>query len=238
MSMKHTLAAVLILSALSAFADNVPIVQWDVETGKLVPKPYDISPRRGESVNYEPRFVSYAVPMNITGAVVDFRFWYSGQSGYYSTTGSVMAATGRVHIAWYDALCPASNALNYEVRATIGTNVLARGYGLLNILPGSTGQATNGTVYQSLNWNTLNQSGGSAVLSNQMGSGSTWSGTQWTFGAGISATECTNIAQAVVGGATQGMATVTMLGAYLPTSTVVGGARRRQRGSPSPSQPP
>jgi len=205
MNMKNT-AAVLILSALSAFADNVPIVQWDIETGKLIPTPYNIQLRRGESVNYEPRFVSYAVPMNITGAVVDFRFWYSGQSGYYSTTGSVMAATGRVHIAWYDALCPASNALNYEVRATIGANVLARGYGSLTILTGSTGQATNGTVYTQLNWQTLNQLGGSAVLSNMMGSGSTWSGTQWTFAgvtpaAIVAAGGLTNVTQAQIGAA-------------------------------------
>lgn len=189
MRMRNKLAAALILCAVSAFADNVPIVQWDIETGKLVPTPYNISLRRGESVNYEPRFVSYAVPMNLTGAVIDLRYWYTGQSGYYATTGSVMAATGRVHIAWYDALCPASNALNYEVRATVGTNVLARGYGALTILAGSTGQATNGTVYSSLTWATIQQTGGPAILADS----ATWldtsnkaanatAGTTYTFG--------------------------------------------------------
>ena len=170
-------------AAMVAVADVVPTVQWDVETGRLAPVPYTLSIRRGESANLQPRFLSYNSPMVLTGATVQLRYWYTGQAGYYATTGSLMAATGRVQIAWYDALCPASNALNYEVRCTIGTNVLARAYGPLNLLTGTSGTETNGQVRTSLDWGLLDQTGGTAVLSNQMGSGATWNGSAWTFAA-------------------------------------------------------
>jgi hypothetical protein len=169
------------LMVASAVADVVPTVQWDVETGRLVPVPYTLSIRRGESAHLQPRFLTYNSPMTLTGATVHLRYWYTGQTGYYATTGSLMAATGRVQIAWYEALCPASNALNYEVRCTVGTNVLARAYGPLNLLTGTSGTETNGQVRTSINWSLVDQTGGPAVLSNQMGSGATWNGSAWTF---------------------------------------------------------
>jgi hypothetical protein len=181
--MKRTLLFALLSMAAVAIADVVPTVQWDVETGRLIPAPYALSIRRGESANLEPRFLSYNTAMNLTGSVVQLRYWYTGQTGYYAATGSLMTATGRVHIAWYDALCPASNALNYEVRATLGTSVLARAYGPLNLLAGSGGTQTNGTVWDEINWATTDQLGGTAVLSNQLGLGATWTGSNWTFAA-------------------------------------------------------
>jgi hypothetical protein len=241
--MKRTLLFALLSMAAVAIADVVPTVQWDVETGRLIPAPYALSIRRGESANLEPRFLSYNTAMNLTGSVVQLRYWYTGQTGYYAATGSLMTATGRVHIAWYDALCPASNALNYEVRATLGTSVLARAYGPLSLLAGSSGTATNGQVYQAINWGLLDQTGGTAVLSNQLGSGATWTGSNWTFAssgtsenfgtnaaflsvsnAAINAYPSSNPSNYVTATITNGLASTGyvagVVSGYLPTSTV------------------
>lgn len=174
-----------IILTLPAYADIVPPVRWDIETGRLEPRPFTIVIRRGENVKIEPRFLSYNTPINLTNAAVEMRYFSAYNSNtFYSVAGAVQAETGRVQVAWSDALNPTNNTLVYEIRATVGTNVLARAYGSLYLLGGMVGVNTGLTARTSINWATVSQSGGVAVLTNQMGSGSSWNGTQWTFGAG------------------------------------------------------
>jgi hypothetical protein len=208
------LFTVLLVAGVSAYADIVPPIRWDVETGRLEPRPYSLSIRRGESIKIEPRFTSYTAPISLTGATIEMRYSaaYDSES-FYTASGTAQSDTGRVQIAWNDSLNPTNNAMVYEIRATLGTNVLARAYGPLTFLGGMVGFNTGLVARTSLDWATVAQTGGSAVLSNQMGTGATWSGTQWEFAGGsggISALTATNIAQSVYSNNPSGYVTATI----------------------------
>lgn len=184
MKTKIIIALALSLAGL-VHADIVPPVRWDVETGRMEPRPYTLMIRRGENIKIEPRFLTYNAPMNLTNAAIEMRYSAAYNSpAFYSAPGTLQAETGRVQIAWSDALNPINNSMVYEIRATVGTNVLARAFGPFYVLGGMVGIYTGLTARTSINWATVSQSGGTAILANQMGSGSTWNGTQWTFGAG------------------------------------------------------
>jgi hypothetical protein len=179
------LFTILLVAGVSAYADIVPPIRWDVETGRLEPRPYSLSIRRGESITIEPRFTSYTVPIVVSNATIEMRYSAAYDSvSYYSAAGAVLTDTGRVQIAWNDSLNPTNASMVYEIRATVGTNVLARAYGPLIFLGGMVGINTGLTARTSLDWATVHQANGYAVLSNQMGSGATWSGSQWMFAGG------------------------------------------------------
>ena len=190
-----TLIHSLVISLLSitALADIVPPIKWDIETGRLEPRPYSLSIRRGESVKIEPRFMSYSTPISLTNTTVEMRYASDyDMATYYSVAGILHTDTGRVEIAWNDSLNPTNASMVYEIRATAGTNVLARAYGPLTFLGGMVGINTGLVARTSLDWATISQANGTAVLSNQMGSGATWSGSNWTFGAGADDLAWTN----------------------------------------------
>lgn len=192
--MKTRIMVVLLSLAGFVHADIVPPVRWDVETGRMEPRPYTLAIRRGENVKIEPRFLTYNVPMSLTNAAVEMRYSAAYNSAtFYSVFGTLQAETGRVQIAWSDALNPTNSSMVYEIRATVGTNVLARAFGSLYLLGGMVGLSTGLTARTSINWSTVAQSGGVAVLTNQMGSGAVWNGTQWTFGAGSVDLSFTNL---------------------------------------------
>lgn len=188
--MRTKLIAILSIVCATSFADIIPPVRWDVETGRLEPRPYSLSIRRGESLKIEPRFVSYSLPINLTNSTIEMRYSSAYDSEtYYSAVGTVQSETGRVQISWNDSLNPTNSALVYEIRATSGTNVLARAYGPLNFLGGMVGVNTGLMARSSIDWSSVSQLNGTAVLSNQMGSGATWNGSQWTFAGGGSGTD-------------------------------------------------
>jgi hypothetical protein len=180
--MKAVLITFLAAIATTSCATVVPPIRWDVETGRLEPRPYSLSIRRGESITIEPRFTSYTVPIVVSNAAIEMRYSAAYDSAtYYSVAGAPMSETGRVRIAWSDSLNPTNSRMVYEIRATVGTNILARSYGPLTFLGGMVGINTGLTARTSLNWATVQQANGYAVLSNQLGSGATWSGSNWVF---------------------------------------------------------
>ena len=184
--MQRYIIALIASLSTAACAQVTPSVQWDIETGALNPVPKAISIRRGETVNLEPRFKNHNTNMNLTGAAIEMRYGTNWNlATYYAATGAVQAAsTGRVIIGWTDALNPTTSALYYEIRATLSTQILARGYGSLTLLGGMAGVNTGLIARTSLDWATVSQSNGRAVLSNEMGSGATWTGSNWTFAGG------------------------------------------------------
>jgi hypothetical protein len=220
--MKHTLA-VFLLSIITALADITPIVQWDIETGRLVPVPYAISIRRGESVYLEPRFVNYSAAINLAGATVQMRYSPDNtMASYYAVTGSLMATTGRVHIGWADYLNPTNDALYYEIRATAGTNVLARSYGTLTLLWGIGGVNTGLTARTSINWPTVDQAGGNAILDN----GAAWIAvSNAAFSGGTGSDSVTNVTGGLLTltdkqiGLTAGVVSQAVAGVYQPAGT-------------------
>ena len=153
--------ALLVFAAVTIRADIIPIVQWDIETGRMNPTPYNLSIRRGESVKLQPRFLTYNTPINLTNATIQMRYSLEfNSSSFYAVAGTTLSDTGRIQIAWNDALNPTNNFSAYEIRATSGTNILARAFGYLSFLGGMSGINTGLVALTPLNWATVSQSGG------------------------------------------------------------------------------
>ena len=232
--MKTLLALILAATwAGCAGAQLAPAIRWDVQAGVMIPQARELSIRRGESVNIEPRYVLYGTNMALTGASVEMRYatnW--DMSAHYSVTGSIIAAdTGRVRVAWTDANSPTWTSGYYEIRAYNSSQTMARAYGALRMLGGMAGVNSSLVARTSIDWSTVAQSNGRAVLSNHMGSGASWNGTSWDFvGSGISAATATDIAVAVVApwtNQTAGYASTAMVYAVsnaIPTSPTQVGA--------------
>lgn len=135
----NLLAALILASAFVAAGQIPPVVKWDVETGKQTPTPQNLTIRRGESVNLQPRFLSYGAAISIpTNTAVEWRNGSTNTAQTYYLTNTVAnyvvaTDTGRVCIP-FGAWCePASDVSRYEI-AISGT--LIRAYGTLTMLAG------------------------------------------------------------------------------------------------------
>jgi hypothetical protein len=259
MHMKNTLAAVLILSALSAVASD-RVISQTVDTATARVQPQTIGFFRGESVSYTvtPRYGTNAIAVS-TNAQAYWTVTYSSNINYgvLNKTGTVTTAGVSVFAASItDTLMPAG-AYDSFVRIVdisgTSTSLVTASRSTLTVFKSPYAGTTSFPALSFLEPLWVAASGSVARLTDLAGyypasnpSGYVTSATSYTFAntnlgagvvvtngttvyvgtnaaaSGISATESTNIALAVTAGATQGMATVTMLGGYLPTNTALG----------------
>jgi hypothetical protein len=95
------LLCVLCASARVSLAQVIPL-RWDVETSR--PPSYGITLYRGESLNLEPRFLSYSEPLDLSDILsVEFRYRSADMAAetYYRIVGALHPSNaGRVRIPW------------------------------------------------------------------------------------------------------------------------------------------
>lgn len=157
-----TLAIFCSISSL-AFALS-PVLRWD--TNVQQPRSQDWQLRRGESVIFEPHFLtSDRANHDLSGATtVYLRYTHLNPATnltYYCATGSVHSATGgTVRVAWTSANeAPATNYA-YEIAVINTTQTLVRAFGKLSLSAGvgDSASATAPTALQSIDWATVVES--------------------------------------------------------------------------------
>ena len=206
--MKTIIAFLLLAMTLPSCADNIPTVKWDIRSEN--PSPFSFSIRRGETRYYMPRFINYGVPQSLSNtASVVLRYsptnaapgtWYHSLAGVVSN-----ASNGQVWFKWTPSQESTNDLYRYEVAVVSSNGTSLAGTGWITLVQGigqGTGTSTPPAVLSLINWLSVEQVGGSSVLSNQMGSGATWDGSKWNFagsGGGITAQTASNIAASVVG---------------------------------------
>jgi len=177
---------ILILSALFlmitsyCFSDNIPTVQWDIKAEK--PSPFNFSIRRGETRYYMPRFLNYGVPQDLTNASSLFlRYTPVGTPAgtWYHSLPIVVtnAGNGQLWFRWTPANESTGAVYNYEMAVTSSNGTSLTGTGTIELTPGI-GQGGTGAppvAVRNIDWMSTEQTGGRAVLSNQIGSGLIWS---------------------------------------------------------------
>jgi len=151
-----------LLPALCSFADITPELRWYVDVER--PAKYDLSLRRGETVNLEPTFRNYGTAIDLTAAhLVVLRYAPANATNwYYVTTGTVHSATGgTVQVTWSSACEATNNTYSYEIAVQSTTAMLMRNWGTITLTAsvaadGSTSAAP--TAVTSIDWATVDHS--------------------------------------------------------------------------------
>ena len=130
MSKRFVLSVLWVLLALSSPA--APPERWDNQIN--TPARHDLNIWRGESINVQPRFLSYSAPWSIsTASTVTLYYSTNNFTTTFATQGVVLATdTGRVSVLWSPA-CDAG-ALTYQYFIGISdTGLLYRASGLIRM---------------------------------------------------------------------------------------------------------
>lgn len=132
-----------VVASLPAAAAPVPI-RWDVETSR--PASVKLELYRGETVDLEPRLLSYGTALDLTNATsVRLDYLPTGATGDPYTTNGIVhpSEAGRVRVTWSPA-CEATNALYaYTLWVRTPTGAIARAFGQLKLLGTVSGATTN-----------------------------------------------------------------------------------------------
>jgi hypothetical protein len=138
------LLCVLCASARVSLAQVIPL-RWDVETSR--PPSYGITLYRGESLNLEPRFLSYSEPLDLSDILsVEFRYRSADMAAetYYRIVGALHPSNaGRVRIPWVPTNETAQSSFTYGVWVTTSTGEINRCYGTLKLRGTIQGANTN-----------------------------------------------------------------------------------------------
>ena len=246
MNMKNKITAVLILCAASVYAGDRLIPQT-VDTATARVQPRAIGFFRGESVTYTvtPMYGSAAISVS-SNATAYWTACYASNInvGVINVTGTVTTAgVATFSLAVTNTLMPAGTYDSF-VRIQDGASLVTASRSSLTVFKSPYAGTTAFPALSFLEplWAAASSR---VVYTNQMGSGSTWNGTQWTFagsGGGITAAEVTNIVTglsyplasnpsnyctlAAAAALTNGLASTSyvaqVVGGYLPTNTTLG----------------
>jgi hypothetical protein len=156
-------AAGLAWLGLAVLAAPLPApIRWDIETSR--PATYGVTLFRGESVDLEPRFLSYSSAVSLSNATeVVLRYRPSHittGAWYYAVTGSVLSASeGRIRVRWTPSAETVWTNYVYTLAAKTVDSLNPRGYGTLQ-LRGIVGGIVTSTppVHMHLDWSRIENS--------------------------------------------------------------------------------
>ncbi len=119
-------------------ADDLAAIRWDVELSR--PAAMSIELVRGETVNLEPRLLSYSAPLDLTNCTaVVLRYRSADMTDYYAVTGLVAsAADGRMRVTWTPACEAAATNYLFTFAASMPSGSTLRVFGKIKLL-GSVG---------------------------------------------------------------------------------------------------
>lgn len=127
-------AALFMAASLAHGADDLAAIRWDVELSRPAAMPLELV--RGETVNIEPRLLSYSAPVNLSNCTaVVLRYRSAEMTNYYAATGEVASATnGRLRVTWSPACeAPATNYA-FTLAATMTNGLTLRVFGKIKLL--------------------------------------------------------------------------------------------------------
>ena len=128
--MKILLSLVILHSTLVTAQSVIAPLKWRVETSRV--QSVDLELYRGETVALQPRFDSFATPLQLpTNSVVRllYRSPNMAANTYHEVVGTHHADAGRVSVTWSPAADNGASVYDYSLVAEDGSAAIVRAYG-------------------------------------------------------------------------------------------------------------